>query len=292
MRILDVEEISTFSIKVTEEIHSSNILTFLRTSLLQSDHTITKNTTFYYSYNQNRLTYEMIIFPTNLEKNYPEPFLYIDEMIKKYGDKTSYVCLTPKYFIFIENNHLELFKVIKNASIEDVRIYIAQLYDKENIEIIYFTNEQVQGLINENKKNVDDLKKYKIYPLHKENGYNYFLSFFTISAIILSFIIYFEYHYTLKNDVETQTITKTVKSKITHFQPLYKVGPLFVKMNKSDIITNKIYFKNNKIELTLFHPDKDNLVKFINSLPYEVIMKSLIFDAQKNIYGMEVRIEF
>jgi hypothetical protein len=288
MKILDTKELLTFSIKVTEEIQSKNLLPFLRTSLLHSGLKLHKNSYFYYSFHIKTLTYELIIFVKPSQDTFLEPFLFSEN----YGEeKENCVYVTSLYFVFFQNQKLILFKNISENSLEDIEIYISQLYNLNDVKIKLVEQEELETLKNTKSKSSIEKPTYKTYAVNKDNSFNIFLSFLLMSFLSFLFIVYFSYENNSSRIINKKIVNQNKITKNVHKKPFDKIIPLLKEMNGYNLLTKKIQFKHTKLEVILYHQNKEELLKFLNTTKYKIFMKSLNYNIAQNSYSMDVIIE-
>ena len=144
MKILDIENISTLSIKVTEKIEKRNLLKFIRTTIFNSEVTFSKNSYFYFYYLSSSSTYEIILYEKSLGEIILEPFLLLNEIdIVK---DLVLVYITNKYFFVSKNNQPMILKKISDTSTDDIIIYLEQIYKIQEYKLIYVNDEEITNL--------------------------------------------------------------------------------------------------------------------------------------------------
>ena len=291
MQILDTKEFLTFSIKVTEPIQSKNLFTFFRTSLLQSDLTFNTESYFYYSYHETTSTYELIIFPKNTNNIFLEPFLFLENSFEGIEENDNVVYVTFTYFVFFENKKLILLKKTSNNSLEEIQTYISQLYNIKDIKVKFIESEELNILKNKKLQSSVQTQNYKIYPIYEDKSFRFFRYFLMISFFSFCLMLYFSYDNSSTLITNTNKVTNSQETPYLHNKPLDNILPLFQEMANHHLLTKKLYFKNNTIEMVLFHQSKDELLIFLNNSKYKILMKSLKYDSMKKAFSMDVIVE-
>jgi len=281
MKILDATEIITLSIKVTEEIHPKKVLTFIRTSIVNSQIETCEKSYFYFHYSKNTKTYEIMVFPVNPQEKIPEPFLFLTGALQTDSNSKMHVYLNDGYFVVLEKQELLLFKKIATESIGDIEIYLSQLYGLEDFEIIQVDQDMFTKLLQAQKNQLPN----RTYPLYEERSYLYFLIFLCVSFVCIATFLYF-------TKGEKPRIHKTIQVK-HHLQksekkPMEKILPLLEDMKKYGISLASIRFESGELRTTLYHTKKESLLLFSKKYTTTLTIYSLKFDTKTKNYSMEV----
>ncbi|MDB4257415.1 hypothetical protein N9818_01050, partial [Arcobacteraceae bacterium] len=233
MQILDIGNIHTLSIKVTEKIEKRNLLKFIRTTIFNSELSFSKNSYFYFHYLSSSSTYEIILYDKSSSDIMLEPFLLLNNnVIEK---DVVFVYITENYFLVSKNNNPMILKEISDTSQGDITIYLEQIYKINDYKLIYLNKEEIINI----KEVENNLVKYKEYSLFPEKSFIVFSIFLLCSSILLIFSIFMVYH--SDNNIKTISPT-TVKEKIVinHPRPIDKTVEIFDQITKYDIHINQI----------------------------------------------------
>ena len=284
MKLLNASEINTLSIKVTEKIHKKNLFKFLRTNILNSELSYTKNSFFYYTYITHSSTYEIFLYDKTTQDTILEPFI-LPYLLPR--SKVQSLYITDNYFALFENESLLCLKNISNTSDEEIIDYIKQIYKLEDFEVL---------LVSSSLLNNVDLKKYKAYnqvevALYEDKSFLIFNLYLGISSfLLLAFLIY---QVTQNSYQEIHYKPTTYKQKIPLLnKPFEKVHELFSYIELNTMYINKISYTNNKIKTTLYDTNKQSLLKILNKYKKNIKLKSLVFSSENKLYSMDVIIEY
>lgn len=284
MKILDIKNISTLSIKVTEKIAKKNLLQFIRTSILHSELPFSKTSYFYFNYLPNSSTYEIILYDKSSNNIILEPFLLLNDLSKEKDLVQVYI--TENYFLVSKDNKPLILKEISDTSKDDVIIYLKQIYKIQEFELVYIKKEDINNL-----KNKDcTLKDYEQYSLYPQKSFTIFLLFLVSSFIVFISIIYMNFYY---EKVITPISKIKVESNIINNQnkPINTTIDIFNDMIINDVQIDTISFVNNKLKMTLHSNSKTNLINFVSKYKKKVKIKSVKYDTSTTLHSMEVIIE-
>lgn len=297
IQILDANNIQTLSIKVTEPINKKQLLKFLRTSIVNSDISFSKQSCFYYSFNKANSSYEIFVYDSNdLTNAILEPSLFLIHYPSK--DNTI-VYVYKNYFALFSNNQLLLLKQIQNTQNDDlkndIQTYISQIYKIDNVEIIIISEDKLKDIKELSVDNLKQIKQFQknMYKLYENNSYRNFLIFVAVSFFCTFLFSYLD----MKSKKEMITLAKpkvqiaNYQSKIIHKKPLDKILPLFKEFKKLNLKTSQISFKSNSLDLTLLSESKQNILKLMKTYNNKISMKTLRYDEKLKIYSMDVTFE-
>jgi len=287
MKILDAKDIFSFSIKVSEEITPKNLLNFIRTSIQNSELPFSKQTFFSFYFNKSMQSYDIIFYNKVIVKTLIEPLIYLytnDSLSTKIQ-----VYYTKNYFTVIEKGNIIFYKKFNVTVKEDIEIYIKQKYKIENFELFYRSNHEIQHL----KKSILDKNilsvNYKEYPLFQQNSFYYFIFFVALSFLLFVSFIYFQSSTT--SSIPQKSISKVHLVKIKpHIKPISKTLELFKYIHINKIYIKEIVYVKKKIYTTIMSTNKQNILNFINVYKKNMIIKSLKYNKEKNIYTLEVTV--
>jgi len=284
MEILNINEISTLSIKVTEEITKKSLHNFLKTSIKNSNSYFSKNTYYYFYYNSNTLTYEIILYEKLSQKATLEPFLITQKLNQ--NDEVIKIFLVNDYFIVSKNTKLLILKKVNSIDEEEISLYVNQMYKIEEFEIIEITQDYLDSLAQEKCLFLND----GFYPLHPKKSFFVFSIFATASLFVLLFMIYSMYY-----KVEYINTTKPIKEivhKTSTEGTINKTIELFKYIKLNHITIDKVIYSNKKIKTILYHKKKSQLLSFANSYKKNFRIKFLKFNEIQRMYTMEITIEY
>lgn len=284
MKLLNANEIATLSIKVTEEIHKKNLFKFLRTNILNSELSYTKNSSFYYTYISHSSTYEIFLYDNTTQNSVLEPFV-LPYVISRSKAQSLYI--TNSYFALFENESLLCLKNISNTSHEEIIDYIKQIYKLDDFEVLVVPCSLLNNF---------DLQKYKAYnqlevSLYEDKSYLIFTLYLGISSFLL--LIFLIYQFTQNGYQDIHYKPTTHKQKIPPLnKPFEKVHELFSYIEVNTMYISKISYTNNKIKTTLYDTNKQSLLKLLNKYKKNIQLKSLVFSNENKLYSMDVIIEY
>jgi len=287
MKILDAQDIFSFSVKVGEQITQKNLLNFIRTSIKNSEYSTSKQTFFSFYFNKNMKIYDILLYDKVSSKTLIEPLLYLYKY-DHVSTKTQ-VYYTKTYFTIVSDETIILFKKFNATLKEDIEIYIKQIYKIKDFEIFYLSDKEIirlkESVID---KNILD-REFKEYPLYQENSFFYFITFLSLSPLIFLGILY------LQSPNKTSITQKILAKKPTvqiksHIKPINKMVELFEYIHSNKIQIKRIVYSQKKIKTLLMSTNKQNILDFINIYKRDLTIKSLKYDKAKNIYTLEVTV--
>lgn len=284
MKTLNTSEISTVSIKVTEEIESRSLHNFLRTSITNSNLFFSKYTQYYFYYNSNTLTYEIIFYEKSSEGITLEPFLIVQKLNQ--NDDMVKVFLANDYFIVSKNNKLLIFKKVNSRNKEEISLFVKQMYKIKEFETIEITQDYLDSLVHEKYLPFID----EFYPLYPKKSFYIFCTFITVVSLIFIFMVYFNYYQenSVKNTKPIQQIVHSIQDDKT----MNKTIELFKYIKSNHIVIDKVTYSNSKIKTILYHKDKSHLLAFTNGYKENLHIKLLKFNDVKSLYSMEITVEY
>lgn len=284
MKLLNASEINTLSIKVTERIHKKNLFKFLRTNILNSELSYTKNSFFYYTYITHSSTYEIFLYDKTTQNTILEPFV-LPYLLPR--SKVQSLYITDSYFALFENESLLCLKNISNTSHEEIIDYIKQIYKLDDFEVLVVPSSLLNNF---------DLKKYKAYnqlevALYEDKSFLIFIVYLGISSFLL--LLFLIYQFTQNGYQEIHYKPTTHKQKIPPLnKPFEKVHDFFSYVELNTMYISKISYTNNKIKTTLYDTNKQSLLKLLNKYKKNIKLKSLVFSSENKLYSMDVIIEY
>jgi hypothetical protein len=284
MKILKVNELSTLSIIVSEQIESKNLHNFLRTSIKNHNLTTLKDSSYSFFYNPKNFTYEIIVYETLSTNTIAEPFVFMHSFIS--DDDRIKVLLCDNYFIIIQNNKLLILKKVNKIIKEEISLYIEQVYKINDFEII----EMKSDFYSKIKVKEGDIKMDSVYPLYNKKSFYIFILFTVmmfLGLVISLYISSVKFNHNVIKSVNAKTIPI-----IDYSYSLTHVVILFNSITLKNIQLKKVIYFNNQFQTTLLHKNKEYLLEFINTYKKNIYLKSLKYDAINDIYSLDISIEY
>jgi hypothetical protein len=294
LEIIDFSKIQSFSVKVTEEIGDKYLLDFLRTSLENQQLELTNNSKFYYTFIPLSLLYEIIFFEDLSNESIPEPFIFIERS----NPYTKELFITQNYFCLFDSQQLILYKDIHNILQEDIQTYIEQLYkikiDKVTLIDKEKYDETKSQFLNNSKK-----YSFNFYSVKKGNSFNIFLSFIFLVTLCFGFFVYISlnsnYQITTVYD-NTAVYEKGYKELLTIYKeiekkPIKKAVSLFDYLSSSNILIEKLSYKNSKLYVVLLNSSRTMLLQSITNYTKNIEIESIQFDKNLNQYRMDIIVD-
>jgi len=283
MKILNINDIQTLTIKVTEEINPKNLHLFLKTSILNSGLPFSKKSFYYYFYHLDLLTYEIIFYEKNAEDIFLEPFLLLEEYSKT--DNSVKVYVTDSYFVVVKSSKVLVLKKITTLDMNEISTYIQQIYNLSNFELIQISNETLLDIAQQKRSLYMD----GFYPLYSKKSFNIFLAFSLLGLFLLLIFLY------IGNLETANKVTPIVQKKIQvkhKSDVMTQVNLLFKNIKSNTIIIEKINYENKHFQTILYHKEQKKLLDFANIYGAKIDIKTLKYEPTKKLYRMEVDIEY
>ena len=294
MNIIKTKSIELLSIKVSEEINKKFIKEFIHTNILNSNIVINKNTKYFYKYIKFISTYEILVFDSSDTNIVLEPFLFHSY----YDDKLDFntdIFLNNNYFVIYQNNEFLMLKHIENLEKKDILTFINQTYKLKINNIIELNSEKIEGFKNSYKSD----KNIKYYTFYTTNSYRYFLLFCFVTTLLFGYLIYEKIdnqtnhkNQIIKQNNDSNTLkikdiySDKTKGTIVKMIEFFK----YLKINKIDI--KKVKYINNTLKTTLYHKEKESLLNLVSMYENKIVIKSIIYDKENQLFTMEVIIEY
>jgi len=208
MDTIQIDDISTLSIQVTEEIESKHIHTFLKTSILNDNPNVSKKTHYYFFYNQSNRMYEILYFENSLDTN-----VEVFDIVEKFNnnDNIVNVLISDSYFILCKNGKIIALKKIDDVKIEEIKLYIEQMYKIENFEVIVLTKKDTEQLESNSKNNSYN----NCYNLYNKKSFYIFCSFLLTTFILFVIIVYFTFYEKEKTIKSSMSNDVSIKKNYT-----------------------------------------------------------------------------
>ncbi len=284
-----MKNITTMSIKVTEEINPKKLLTFLRTQIELQSLLITDTSYFYYSFLPQSLQYEVIVF-TQKKDFFSSLFIYLFQLCK---EELCTLFITADFFCIYEKRKLIALKKVSNVTQTDILSYVEQTYQVTPTNTVDLRDEDMRGLVescNEKCKKGIEKNIYKVIP---DNSFQYFIFYTLCASVVFMYLILDNYH------------SKTLQNAIPTVSKQYdKNFYLYKKHQKNSSVKNLLdftsYLDKNKIEyktiefdkgifkISLAGEDKKILLKSLEYTLKKVVLESIQFNENTKFYDMDV----
>jgi len=282
MNTITIDDISNVSIQVTEEIKSKYLHSFLKTSILNNSSKLSQKTYYSFFYNEKTKTYEILYFEYNEESN-----IEIFDVIEKFNhnDNIVKVLIDSTYFIVSKNDKLLAFKKITDVKIDEIKLYIRQMYGIEEFECIKVTEEN-KSCPNKANKNKD----YEYYSLYTKKSFFVFCLFFIISFFLFIATLYFES--TSKNKELDTSIKREYINTNSRISISKKTIQLFEAIKENNILIEQVTYSNNQIKTIMYHKTKSALLEFTQKYNDKSNIELLKYNSSKKMYQMEISFEY
>lgn len=289
-----MDNVTTFHVKVTEEIKPKKVRTFIRTQIHLQNIFTSKGSYFFYSYIPELLQYEIIVFET-LNKLQQYSFLFFQNLLKEINEYTLFI--EEKFFCLYKKEKLIVFKEIENVKQIDIVSYIKQYYKIDELNTIELNDYNTKDLIESLTRK--DLQKAKrgIYRVSEDKGYLYLL-FYTFTIFITT--IYFGYNYYLENGNTDRITQKTERVLLSPQQKMYenykieqayqKIESVMKYLELYKIGYKTLKYSNKKIKSKVYALKKENLLQLLNFPHQKVKIEFIKYKKELNSY--EAGVEF
>jgi len=291
---VQISDIKVITKTTTEEIHKRYINDFLITLLEENDILISSNTFVRYNFLKNINLYEVYV----VQHDTPD-FTIAPDILSAFYDKnkinTTDLFVLEDFFAVFQDKQLLCFRKRNNDDIEDIKIYVTQAY-KTNINTTYsITNisfEQLKETF-QNKNKTKQLNNFK-----KLYSTNYFAIFGLYSFVGITIFMVFLYVSFIKSldDTKYQELLKqnqpTYTNQVQRKKIIPKIIDIFKYIKLENLSIEQINYTNNKAKLIVLHKDKEKLLNFLALYGGETTIERIVFLEQRNLYSMEIKVEF
>lgn len=296
IKTIDIKDIHTFSFSVSEEINDKYLLKFLRTSILDKDIPLNKNTTFYYRFLKESLTYEIVLFDTKVDSLIFEPLVfeefYKDENIER---NSIDLFLTKEYFCLYKEREFVFLKVIKDVSDDEIKEYISKTYNLNVSNIYNFDESKIEELKKEYVKN----KKVKPQAsfVFEDKSFTYFKLFTLLGAFLLLGGLYFKDPLVLNEETSSKDLEyyksgyEKLLDKHARDYDIDETRELlkYLKIYKVRLIN--LEYKNKKTAVLISHKNKQNLFDFISVFEKRIKINKIEFRDEEKQFFMDLVIK-
>jgi len=284
-----MDQFSTLSVVVTEEIKPKKLTTFIQTQITLHNILTSKESYLFCSFIPEVLRYEIILFRE--KKSIYECGIFSLTKLCKEDEYTLFI-LEELFCVYKKDKPLFI-KKVSNTPQEDITSYIEQTYNIIPSNIKYIDNKELQALIEK-----DDISKKEIErnvkKLKSSNSFRYFIYYTLTLFLILSFLLYdkianrntIEIANTFnKNQYTQEFITYKKHSKGNSIQTLIN----FINyLQTRNINLTAIKYINNKFELQLTNTSKEVLLKVLEYKNKKTELQFIQLKDETELYLMEV----
>ena len=278
--ILLASNIQHLSIKVSSKISAKYLKDFFKTQF--ELHSIIYDDTdmVYYNFIESLNIYEILLFKTISKNTIIEPLLPL--YFKKDGVN---IFIFNHFFVVFKDNSFFAYKSIENETNEDIVLYTEQTYDikiDNTIEI----NQELYNQLLDNKP-----IKIKYLKLNNNIDFNIFIMFILIISGICFYI------FNLKKDITIPTPQNNLYDKL---QIIYKQHNPNISVNLIEFLKylklfkiqiEKLTYNKNSLTTILLQKDKSKFYDLFAKYK-KVKIKSIVYDKDKQLYKMDIKIEF
>jgi len=282
------------SVKVTEEISSKYLLTFLRTQISLNQIITCKNSYFYFNFSPQALLYEIVVF-TQKNDIYNYGILHFSE----YCDEKYTLFIAKEFFCIYENRKLLVIKQISNTSTKDITNYIEQKYKIIPDAIYELSQDKIENIKNKYKNKKNDSIEKELYKVNSDNSFKYFLYYFLLVFFGFGVLFINSYEETLlKNKIDNKTFEKNLYTKdFTAYKKhkQQKISLVLIEIvnyiKKQNIAFENIEYINKELKLKLIVKDKEKLLNLLEYPKKKIVLKSIQFQKELKQYSMEILLD-
>jgi len=286
-KTISFSEVFVLSLEVSSEISSKYFHQFLLTNLKLNNYNITSDTKIFYKYIPQTLSYDIYLIETKLKEFY----LYWD-LFAQYNTNNNLI-ITDEYFLVFKDGEFLLSKANKNYTKEDIQYYLAYTYKFTPDTTYYFSNKELSALYTQNNL----LFNNQFKPLYTNNTFYYYLIYLCI--VIISSLYLYNQYFKISSIDQQKKILKNLKNqyhtKLLNQTKISNKSKIFLELNKylSLYHIKILNFKfNQQLNITLLSKNKQQLYDFIGSYNKKINIQTLKYIDKKNIYLMELEIEY
>ena len=283
MNIISIKEISILSVSVTEEIEYKSLHLFLQSSIKNSNFEVFQNTYYTFTYNKKSSSYEIIFYNKNSNDISLEPFLLFERYKKK--DSITRLLVCKDYFVVIYKNRVLHLKKINKSKIEEIQVYVNQMYKISEFEVIEVSQDILDSLYTDN----NIVSNIFFYPLYPRYSFVTFLIFTICTFIILILTLYFM---DTNKITERENSVPLVQEETLSSQIVNKSTEFFNQLKIDNIYIEHIGYKNNRAKIVLYHHSDKKLLDFSKKYVDVMKIKIIKYNEIKKQYIMEVVLEY
>ncbi len=299
VRVLKSNEIQTLSTKVTQQIHSKYLNDFVKTSLEENQISYENNSKYYSTFIEENLSYEIIVINSSKKENIVlEPFIFQGYYNLTHTIQSIDLFLLNDFFVLYKNKQFITFKNIANASAEDVKLYISQIYHLTIDNIVVVDDNEYEKIKNNYFKSYYKAIKYQ--KLTSKIEINFMAILTLCSVLTLGYLLYDRFYIPIQPTDKTIDISKNIKLEQTKkLQTIYNkhnqksiatTVELFkyLKLNKITIID--ITYQQSYLQILINHHDKQKLLNLL-TIYDDIIVTSIAVDKTMHRYQMNAKIK-
>jgi hypothetical protein len=302
LKLIDLNAIYSFQIKVTQEILKSHLLTFIRTHIQNKDILLSDMSYFSYYFHPPSLSYEIIVYEKPSIEYIQGLYLCKSYLKSNLNTLQSVVFILDKYFCFYYKNTLITLKKIKKANNEDIKSYIEQAYKVSIEKFVDISYTSLLEYQQEYKRDFLKSDEKEIFPVITQRSFRYF-QYFTLIATCLFVVLFYDIIST-HNETQELKLKRQNKYQVTknnsaeklyqqfqHQMPIEKMLLFFKDMEKHSISIELITYEQNSFFAKVSHTDKRILRKLLGLKLTYLEIYNISYEKQNNIYTMRVRFD-
>jgi len=289
--ILDSSEIKSFSIQVSEEIHSKYLLTSLRTHIKNEINLLNDTTCFYYYFHPRALIYDLIVFDRRSNDTLAEVFLFRN--LSTTQDHYVVYRYKDSFALFIDSKLATFKNGLQSVSDEDIKNYIKQRYGYE-----------IQTIISLSGLDIETAKSQKInVTLHKVIErksffvFKYFVLFLSMGFLYSIYYIQEEkYKEGILQGTKSNQQNKLERKLLQKYKELDSQKNIdnllktFEALNTKNIKIIDLKHKDNEVWMQLVSLRKETLLEFLEDNKKNIKLLS-IKTGLEDSYQMEVELD-
>jgi len=278
--IIKATSIQHLSIEVTSVISKKYLIDFFKTQFDLNGIVYNNTDMVYYNFIKSLKIYEILLFPSISSTTIIEPLL------PSYYTKGGLnIFIFEYFFVIFKDKNFFAYKSIQNKPKEDIVLYVEQTYDI-SIDHTIVVDKNLYKILLTNKP-----KKIKYIKLSNNIAFGSFILFVIVCSII------FGYLFNLKNN---KTISFSQNNLYEKLDMLYKQYNPNISNNLIEFLkylklfkiqVEQINYSKKSLSTVLLQKDKTKLYDLFAKYQ-KIKIKSIIYDNEKNLYKMDIKIEF
>ena len=285
MRYLnDIDEFIYLSIEVEQELKQKYLKDLFRSHLLLEGVELSQEDNLYYSYTSVTKRYQLFYISKNSSSpSIIDPLLplcYYDKKIDGYD-----LFIFESFFVIFKDGDFYAYKSRYDDTIDDIQLYITQLYEIELNNTIL-----VDDIVYKELK--QKCKKRKITYFSLENNISYYSFIIFTCLVTIGFILL--YFYGIDNGKQTikyKLSQKEIEYKKHRYNYSENMIQFFRYAKILHIVIKDLTYTKNSLSTTLFHTNKDTLYQFLSYYKH-IKIKSISYDKDKKVCKMDIKIIF
>lgn len=285
-----MDEFSTLSVTVTEEINFKKLPAFIQTQIKLHNIFVTKESYYYYCFIAEALRYEIIVFR---EKN--SIFKSGIFFLSKFNCKGKYTLFILENLFCVYKKEKPLFiKKVSNISEEDIKSYIQQTYNITPFNVKYLDKQEIENLVKNSDEKSKKTVEQKLYQIGSTNTFKYFIYYSFTIFIVCFFLVYDKVSSRYKLDTRTTFNKSKYTQEFISYTKHKKDKNLQILINflnylqKYNIKLKAIKYINNRTELHLLSVNKELLLKLLEYPNKKIELQSIQLEEISQVYLMKV----